>query len=79
MDELPTLENYGTELIMKKWPPSRCKERLAQGFKGRATCQDGKTEIQALLRKFEHLKMLHSPQSQVTGSPVVPTVVRMFQ
>ncbi|KAH9816964.1 hypothetical protein DFH28DRAFT_196897 [Melampsora americana] len=56
-DDLPTLHNYSTEEMMKKWPPSRCKERLAMGFKG-STSKDGKDEIKALIRKYEHLKMM---------------------
>ncbi|KAH9815234.1 hypothetical protein DFH28DRAFT_893479 [Melampsora americana] len=56
-DELPTLENYDYENIMKRWPPSRCKARLALGFKGRVS-KDGREEIKALVRKFEHLKMM---------------------
>ncbi|KAH9814399.1 hypothetical protein DFH28DRAFT_894802 [Melampsora americana] len=56
-DELPSIENYDTEDMMKKWPRSRCKERLAIGFQGR-TSFNGRTEILALLRKFEHSKMM---------------------
>ncbi|KAH9807282.1 hypothetical protein DFH28DRAFT_1139541, partial [Melampsora americana] len=55
--ELPTLTNYDKEEIMKLWPPSRCKQRLALGFKARAST-DGQTEIQALIKKYQHLKML---------------------
>ncbi|KAH9806807.1 hypothetical protein DFH28DRAFT_1160538 [Melampsora americana] len=57
-NELPTLQNYHTDAMMKKWTRSRCKEKLASsGFKGRAST-DGRTEIRALIRRFEHLKML---------------------
>ncbi|EGG10755.1 uncharacterized protein MELLADRAFT_60252 [Melampsora larici-populina 98AG31] len=56
-NELPTVENYNTEEMMKRWTPSRCKERLSLKFKGRAS-KDGKEEIKALIRKYEHLKMM---------------------
>lgn len=56
-EELPTLQNYDTEAVRKQWPPSRCKEKLAEGFRNRASI-DGKAEIRALSRKWEHLKML---------------------
>lgn len=56
-DDLPTLQNYDKDHIMKLWPPSRCKQRLSLGFKARAST-DGQNEIRALIKKYQHMKML---------------------